>query len=568
MKRFATLFAQLDETTKTNQKVAAMVDYFQKTPAEDAAWAVYFLRGRRPKRLVRSRLLREWAAEIADVPEWLLAECHSTVGDSAETAALLLPRNETDRPTRSVGVPRNTNLSMLKQSKDRPLHEWMNNHILPLRLVDDQEKQQRIVEWWGKLDMPKRFVLNKLLTGAFRVGVSQALLTRALAEVGNIDKSIIAHRLMGDWQPTPAFFNQLLAEDDDGQLALSKPYPFYLAYPLETDITELGNIADWTAEWKWDGIRAQLIRRDGETFLWSRGEELITARYPEITTAAMQLPDGTVLDGEILGWKHDNVLSFTQLQRRIGRKAVGKNLLREVPVILLTYDLLELDGQDIRQLTQDERRRALEQIIAAADHSALHISELITVSDWSKLISLRDESRERLVEGLMLKHRNGVYEVGRKRGQWWKWKVDPYTIDAVMVYAQKGSGRRGGLFSDYTFAVWNDTRDELVPFAKAYSGLTDAEMRQVDAFVKSNTRERFGPMRSVTPKLVFELAFENIQQSTRHKSGIAVRFPRIVRWRRDKKPEDADSIGTILGMFPEPLDLDLPADKGLFDHLE
>lgn len=527
MNRFSNLFARLDATTKTNEKIAAMVDYFEHAPPEDAVWAVYFLSGRRPKRLIQSKLLRLWAAEIAAIPEWLLVESHSAVGDSAETAALLLPP-----ATKKI---------------ERPLHVWLTEHILPLRDLDDEEKQARVVAWWQGVDGTERFLLNKLLTGAFRVGVSQRLLTRALARFSGIEEAAVAHRLMGAWQPTSDFYSELLSpETSDADI--SRPYPFYLAYPLEDDPAKLGDLDDWQVEWKWDGIRAQLVRREGETFIWSRGEELVTERYPEVAAAAHKLPDGTVLDGELLPWQDGQVLPFAQLQRRIGRKKVGKKLLEEVPVILLCYDLLELEGADVRQRPQSWRREQLATVISAAAHDNLLLSELVFAESWQALVQRHTESRARRVEGFMLKRKSAAYGAGRRRGDWWKWKVEPYTIDAVLIYAQRGSGRRASLYSDYTFAVWDG--DQLVPFAKAYSGLTDAEMRRVDNFVRRNTRERFGPVRSVNPQLVFELAFESIQPSRRHKSGIAVRFPRILRWREDKKPEEADSLDTLKGMLP------------------
>ncbi len=524
MKHFAELFGRLDSTTKTLEKVAAMVAYFEQAAPADAAWAVYFLSGRRPKRLIQSKLLRTWAAEIARIPEWLLIESHSAVGDSAETAALLLP-------------PPN-------RESDLPLHIWMSKRILPLRGLDEHEQRQHVLAWWDEVDGTERFLLNKLLTGSFRVGVSQRLLTRALADYSDIDSAVMAHRLMGKWQPSADFYNSLFSEETT-DADISRPYPFYLAYALEADPDTLGDIDDWQIEWKWDGIRAQLVKREGKIFLWSRGEELVTERYPEVIAAAEGLPDGTVLDGELLPWKEGEVMPFAQLQRRIGRKTVGKKLLKEVPVILLCYDLLEHNGEDMRTLPQSERRRKLEALLTTCN---VQLSQIVTESNWHALAELREQSRARMVEGFMLKRKASPYRVGRKRGDWWKWKVDPYTIDAVLIYAQRGSGRRASLYTDYTFAVWDD--GELVPFAKAYSGLTDEEIRKLDHWIRRNTKERFGPVRSVTPKHVFELAFENIQESKRHKSGIAVRFPRILRWRHDKKPKDADTLDTIKEMLP------------------
>lgn len=527
MKAFAELYARLDATTKTNEKIAAMVDYFDGAPPEDAAWAAYFLSGRRPKRLIGAGLLRDWAAELSGTPDWLLVECHSAVGDSAETAALLLPP--------------------ASHSIERPLHQWMEAHVLPLRALNDDEKRAEVVAWWDCVEETERFVLNKLLTGAFRVGVSQRLLTRALAGHSGLDEAVVAHRLMGAWEPTADFYQALLHPDTE-DADISRPYPFFLAYALEEAPDTLGEIDAWQVEWKWDGIRAQLVRRAGESFLWSRGEELVTDRYPEVADAAESLPDGTVIDGELLPWRDGSVLPFAQLQRRIGRKTLGKKLLKEVPVILLCYDLLELEGNDVRAEPQSWRRERLEALVNQINHPNLLLSSTVEAESWDALGELHGESRDRMVEGFMLKRKSAPYRVGRRRGDWWKWKVEPYTVDAVMIYAQRGSGRRASLYSDYTFAVWDD--GELVPFAKAYSGLTDAEMRRVDSFVRRNTQERFGPVRSVTPELVFELAFENIQRSNRHKSGIAVRFPRILRWRHDKKPEEADTLDTIKAMLP------------------
>lgn len=531
MREFAALYGALDATTSTNEKIAAMVRYFEGAPPADAAWAVYFLSGRRPKRLIPAQLLRLWAADLTGIPIWLLEESYGAVGDSAETAVLLLP------PATAAS--------------EQSLRTWIEERILPLRQLDADGQREAVLQAWGELDDAERFVFSKLITGAFRVGVSQRLLTRALAEYSGVDAAVIAHRLMGSWKPTPRFFEELVAGDTT-DADRSRPYPFFLAYPLEQDPQVLGDVAEWQVEWKWDGIRAQLIRRDGETFLWSRGEELVTPRYPEIADAAEGLPDGTVLDGELLAWREGQVLPFAQLQRRIGRKSVGKKLLQEVPAALLLYDLLEWEGEDIRRWPLTRRRAQLEALVAELDDPRLPLSETVEARSWQELAGRREESRDRLVEGFMLKRRSSPYRVGRRRGDWWKWKIDPYTIDAVLIYAQKGAGRRANLYTDYTFAVWDG--DELVPFAKAYSGLTDAEIREVDRFVRDNTRERFGPVRSVRPELVFELAFENIQRSNRHKSGIAVRFPRIARWRRDKTIADADRLEMIKAMLPETAD--------------
>lgn len=536
MRLFADLYFTLDATTRTNDKVAAMRAYFDAAPPADAAWAVYFLSGRRPKRLLSALLLRRWAAELAGVPEWLQEEAYHAVGDSAETAALLLPD--------------------ATETADRPLAEWVEGVILPLREKDEAAQRAAVRDAWAELDDPGRYVLNKLITGGLRVGVSQRLLMRALAETAALPEATIAHRLMGAWEPTPAFYSTLVGPDDPGANAeadLARPYPFFLAYPLESDPAALGDVAEWQAEWKWDGIRAQLVRRDGQTFLWSRGEELVTDRYPEVAAAAEALPD-CVLDGELLAWSYADgrPQPFAALQQRIGRKTLGRKLLTDTPVVLLVYDLLEWQRQDWRERPLSERRAQLAALLAQTASEWLPLSTVITADSWAALASLREESRDRAVEGLMLKRLSSPYRVGRRRGDWWKWKIEPYTIDAVLIYAQRGSGRRAGLYTDYTFALWNgDERGagELVPFAKAYSGLTDAEIAEVDRFVRANTEDRFGPVRAVRPELVMEIAFESIQASGRHKSGVAVRFPRILRWRRDKTVAEADTLAALQSMI-------------------
>ncbi|MGL4422362.1 MAG: ATP-dependent DNA ligase [Gemmataceae bacterium] len=522
MKRFAELFGAIDETTKTTEKVAAMVAYFQEAPAADAAWAVYFLTGRKPRQIVPMKRLRQWAAELAGVPDWLFQECYDAVADSAETIALLVPGATT--PTAE------------------PLQEWIEVKLLPLRALPEPEQKLRLLALWGELDARQRFVGNKLITGAFRVGVSQQLVVRALSEVSGTEAPALTHRLMGDWLPTVAFYEELIGRRPSAATDASRPYPFFLASPLEAEPETLGPAADWFAEWKWDGIRSQLIRRGGETFLWSRGEELLTERFPEIAALGATLPEGTVIDGEILAGANDGtdaIRPFAELQKRIGRKTVSKKLLAECPATLLAYDVLEWNGADWRAEPQSVRRERLEQL-------PLRRSPLVPFETWGELAERRRESRARSVEGLMLKRKNAAYRTGRVRGDWWKWKIEPYSIDAVLIYAQRGSGKRASLYTDYTFAVWND--GVLVPFAKAYSGLTDAEIQQVDAFIRKNTRESFGPVRTVTPELVFEIGFEGIQESKRHKSGVAVRFPRILRQRFDKKPADADTLARVQGL--------------------
>ena len=563
MRDFAALYAELDATTRTGEKVAALVRYFGAAPPADAAWATYFLIGRRPRQAVPVARLRAWAAEAAGIPDWLFEECYATVGDLAETIALLTSQAD--------GSP-----------ASRPLAAWVEDALLPLQTADPAEQKRLVTAAWAKLTSRERFVWNKLITGAFRVGVSQKLVVRALAELSGLDEPTVAHRLMGDWQPSAGFFAHLIGSDtrdaDPG-----RPYPFFLAYALEAKLptddrgrlldadpaafaqtlqSTLGDLSDWQAEWKWDGIRAQLIRRRGQTFIWSRGEELVTDRFPELAAIGEHLPDGSTLDGEIMPFKDGQPLPFSVLQTRIGRKTLTRKALSEAPVVLFAYDLLEHEGSDVRGRPLRWRRSQLEHLVAAVHHPALRLSLLVQADSWEALARCQKASRAHQAEGLMLKRLDSAYGIGRVVGDWWKWKVAPYSVDAVLIYAQAGHGRRAGLFTDYTFAVWDGdpaAGGRLVPFAKAYSGLTDAEMRQVDAFIRANVVEKFGPVRAVKPQLVFELGFEGIQRSARHKSGIAVRFPRILRLRGDKRIEEADTLDAIRALLPaEPHRASLP----------
>ncbi len=528
MKAFADLYAALDETTKTNAKVEALVGYFRAVPPEDAVWAIHFLIGRRIKRLIETRKLAEWAIAEAGIPDWIFGDCYNAVGDLGETIALLLPAPVA--------------------SSEKPLRYWVEERLLPLRQWSDEQQHQSLVFAWREMDERQRFVWNKLITGEFRVGVSQNLVVRALAEVAGLSAEVIAHRLMGDWNPEAGFYSQLIA-GDTGDTDVSRPYPFFLAYPLEGEPAQLGEPAEWIVEWKWDGIRSQLIRRQWQTFVWSRGEELVTERFPELQALGGLLPEGTVIDGEILPWKEGLPLPFAQMQRRIGRKVLGPKILADVPVVLLAYDLIEWGGADIREWPLERRRGQLAELVGSlASTGRILLSAPVAFGSWEELARLRTESRDRRVEGFMLKRVGSPYRVGRKRGDWWKWKIEPYAIDCVLLYAQAGHGRRASLMTDYTFGVWDN--GELVPFAKAYSGLTNEEIARVDGWVRRNTVEKFGPVRRVKPELVFELAFEGIQKSPRHRSGIAVRFPRIARWREDKKAEEADTIETIRALSP------------------
>jgi len=549
MKAFAELYLRLDATTSSNAKLQALRDYFASAPAADAAWAVYFLAGGRPRQIVPSRLLRELSTQLSGLPEWLFEESYQAVGDLAETVSLLLPENP--------------------HGSDAGLADWVEQQLLPLRGQPAEQVRERLPQLWAQLDRPSLMLSLKLVTGSFRVGVSKLLVTRALAQLAGLDAKRVAQRMVGytdlSHRPVAASYLKLIAPEsaDEHQQRGGQPYPFFLAHALQLPVEQfdalLGPPQGWQVEWKWDGIRAQVVKRDGQLWVWSRGEELVTERFPELQGLAHMLPDGSVLDGEILVWKPGvegiAVQPFALLQQRLGRKTLGKKLLADAPVVLQAYDLLEYQGEDWRNHPQHVRRQQLEQLLAEHPLAPVLLSPLLAGDNWADLAGLREASRSLGVEGLMLKQRDALYGVGRTKdvGLWWKWKVDPFSVDAVLIYAQRGHGRRASLYSDYTFAVWDAPFGapgrSLVPFAKAYSGLSDEEMRRVDGIIRKTTVETFGPVRSVTPTLVFELGFEGIALSKRHKSGIAVRFPRMLRWRHDKPVEQADDLATLQALL-------------------
>jgi DNA ligase-1 len=520
MKIFARLIQTLDQTTKTNVKVAALETYFRQASDEDRIWALALLSGRAGKRQVSSKLLRTWAGEAASLPPWLFEESYHVVGDLAETIALLLH----EKPAEASDT----------------LNVWMQK-IKSFGSMTDIEMKDEVLNAWKSFDMNECFVFNKLITGNFRIGVSQQLVIKALASLLETDANAIAHRLMGNWNPETVTFQELLLSENQGD-GHSRPYPFFLAHPVE-DVGLLGDPEKWQAEWKWDGIRGQIVKRNNSIFIWSRGEELVTDKFPEVADLQSLLPEGTVLDGELLSYQNGQVLPFNVLQTRIGRKNISAKILQTAPVVLLAYDVLEYNGEDIRNTPLWARRKIVEKLVMEINSPVLLTSSLLEFSSWEQLAEIRTHSRANYTEGIMLKEKESVYGTGRKRGPWWKWKIDPLTIDAVLLYAQRGHGRRANMYTDYTFAVWD--QEVLVPFAKAYSGLTDKELGEIDHFIKKNTLDKFGPVRSVVPELVFEIAFEGINASQRHKCGVALRFPRIYKWRRDKKKEEANTLENL-----------------------
>lgn len=518
MKNFAALIYALEISNKTNDKINAIIEYLSVAVDEDKLWLIALFTGRRPKRPVKTTLIRQWALEITGLPEWLFLESYSNVGDLGETISLMLPK-----PQCRI---------------EKSISQWMQE-LATLYDKTDEEKKTYVVEAWNGLDYSERFIFNKLIGGGFRVGVSYKLLVNALAKFTGEEESKIMHSIMGDWNPMETGYAALV-EGEHVNADHSKPYPFCLAYPIDKPVEELGAPDEWQAEWKWDGIRGQIIKRGNEIFIWSRGEELVTPQFPELQLLTAHLSEGVVIDGEILAVKDGQVLSFNHLQKRLNRKTISKKLLQETPVGFYAYDLLEWKGEDIREKPFTERRQLLEQVVAHIPFGYVLLSPVVQFSEWKQLEALREEARDVNSEGLMLKAKSSVYHAGRKKGDWWKWKISPLSIDAVLIYGQKGSGRRSAFYTDYTFAVKSGS--QLVTIAKAYSGLTDKEIKEVDRFIKNNSIEKFGPVRTVKPELVFEIGFEGIAESNRHKSGVALRFPRILRWRKDKT---ADEINTI-----------------------
>lgn len=544
MREFAALFDALDATGSKAEKIAAMASCFAGRRDSSAAWMLYFLSGQRLKRTISARALARWVADASEIPEWLFRDSYAAVGDLAETISLLMD-------VRGAG-----------EAAPVMLVEWVEDRLSSLRGMDESAQRERVLGWLSELERTERFLLVKMMTGAMRVGVSKGLVIKAVAQAAEIPETLVAERMMGTWRPSEAFMARLMAPESEGETAIG-PRPFALASPIEELVgagnghaaeiaAVLGDVGGWLMEWKWDGIRAQLIRRaGGATAIWSRGEEVMTERFPEILAAAARLPAGTVLDGEVLAWRDGQPLPFATMQRRIGRTSLSARVLREAPVAMIAFDLLEAAGEDLRALPLRERRARLEVLIAAAGSERLSVSEVVRAGSWEEAAALRGDARARGVEGLMIKALDREYVAGRVRGAWWKWKIEPRTFDGVLIYAEPGHGRRAGLLTDYTLAVWDGATagtGKLVPVAKAYSGLTDAELGAMDAWIRAHTTGRFGVVRVVEPRQVFEIAYEGIARSTRHRGGVAVRFPRIVRWRKDKRAEEAETLGALTAL--------------------
>ncbi len=538
MKAFTELYDELDSTTSTNEKISALKKYFAKVDANDAMWAVLILTSRISKRVLTSRALRESFLKLTGYEEWLFDESYSQVGDTAETISLLLSTLEISRPESIAS----------DASLEKPLHEWLEVAIPELgQLKDEDLRAQKLLSYWQALTSLEVFLLNKLMTGSLRVGVSEKLVVRALAEVFEIETDQVSHRLTGANEPGAENFHRLVSKEKTKVLP-SQPYPFCLAYAWNERSEKSWQPDQWCIEWKYDGIRSQVIRRTGAVWIWSRGEDDISSSFPDIAELFAKMPDGTVVDGEIVIIRDGKIQSFQDLLKRLGRKKVSALTLKNYPAAFIAYDCLEANSIDLRNEPLVKRRQSLSQIMTPLLSEKMRLSPALAAGNLTEIETLREASRDQDAEGLMIKHWQSPYSVGRKTGHWWKHKVDPLTLDAVLIYAQAGTGRRANLYTDYTFALWSDEK-VLVPFAKAYSGLDQTEIDELDSWIRRHTKEKFGPVRSLEPYHVFEIGFEGIAASSRHKSGIAVRFPRILRWRRDKKFSEADQLSTAFKLL-------------------
>lgn len=536
MKRFARLFFNLDHTNRSSEKVSLLAKFFKQETPNDVAWAVYLLSGKKLAKKLNMAKLKEWIQAYAGIPSWLFQECYATTGDLAETITLLVPKTK--------------NNQIVEENSD--LSGWIENFMIPLVDKPEELQKEEIFSVWRTLSHLEIFIFLKIITGGFRVGVQAKLVYRALEKAFGVRTEIISMRAMGKWHPSTRFFNSLI-DPEIHELPGDKPLPFYLASPLvikEPNLTDqLGLVSDWLIEPKWDGIRGQLIHTPKQTYLWSRGEEIISQSFPEIVEDLHTWGDSFILDGEILPGTPQNIGTFATLQKRIGRKTAGKKLRQTNPAFFMAFDCLYYNQKDLRTLKQTDRRTILQSILEKVLHSCLHLSPHLLFSEWDAVAKAIKSSREKRIEGFLLKRKTGIYKNGRVRGDWWKWKIHPLTLDLVLVYAQAGHGRRSGLFTDYTFAVWKERK--LVPLTKAYSGLNDQEIVQLDRWIKQNTLKKFGPSRQVVAEHVFEIAFEGVQVSKRHQSGIALRFPRIQRWRKDKTIDHADNIEQVKAMVPK-----------------
>jgi len=512
MRLFGQLLQACLQEPKTLQKISLLSDYFNEESPENMPMALHFLMGENMGRFCSGRQLREWAAQLLGLPDWLVDESYEALGDNSETISLLFP----NKPS-SLAHDLKAVCERIQQLKSEPI----------------DVKKDWIIDVWSKSSRDDIYTFNKLLGGGIRIGASKKNVLKALSRTVHLDVDILEQRLLGTWEPTKIAYDALVNPDDIAGKGTC-PYPFFLASPIQDVDATLMPFSDWQIEPKWDGIRAQLVHRQEGTQLWSRGNDLISDQFPDILDSASELPYG-VYDGEVLAWGADGPQPFADLQKRLNRKKVTRQLLASIPCIMMLYDCLEFEGVDVREQALHERCKKIRDL-----RPPFYTSNPLTLNGVSALNDYVKNARNNRVEGVIIKRLSSAYKSGRVRGDWWKLKVDPLLLDVVIMYAQKGKGIRSGLFTDYTFGVWDN--NQLVPIGKAYSGLTNDEIKQVHQILNNHLTDRFGPVRGVSPCVVLEVAFDSIQESPRHKSGLALRFPRINRLRLDKPVEEANSL--------------------------
>jgi DNA ligase 1 len=514
--RFAPLLDSLAFTPSRLGKLRLMHEYFMSTPDPDRGWALAALTGELSFAGVKPAQIRDLVLERVDAELFSLS--HDFVGDLAETVALIWPKKHGANHVPSLSEVVDSMAVATRDSSGALLGAWLD-----------------------ALDATARWALLKLATGALRVGVSARLAKTALAEdsTASLDEiEAVWHALHPPYTELFAWLEGRAARPELGDRPTFTP--LMLAQPLEEDDIPKLSPADYRAEWKWDGIRVELVGRGGERRLYSRSGDDIGAAFPDLLAT---LNEDVVLDGELLVMRDGVIAPFNDLQQRLNRKIATSKMIADYPAWLRLYDILERAGEDLRPLPFDERRHRLEQWYRAAPRTRMDISPLLPFTAWDQLREFRDTARERAIEGLMLKRGDSAYVSGRPKGPWFKWKRDALTVDTVLMYAQRGHGKRSSFYSDYTFGVWREA--ELVPVGKAYSGFTDEELRRLDRWIRDHTIDRFGPVRAVEPDLVLEVAFDSVHRSTRHKSGLAMRFPRIHRIRWDKPAAEADQVETL-----------------------
>jgi len=527
MKAFAKLISNLEQTSKEAFKVTALAQYFSNATDEDKLWTLALFTGTRPKRVVDIKALKEFAEQVYTEGEWLFEASHQIVGDMAETIAYFLPK--------------------AKRNGNHTLSEWISM-IRTIFNAERIDQRDAITKAWDTLRPEERFIFNKLITGGFRIDVSLKLLSKALAIVTGKDENLLAHKLNSDWHPDEVSFETLIFTENP-EAEKSKPYPFHLAHTLESTVAELGDISNWQVERKWDGIRVQVIVRGNKISIWSRKGDILSSKVPELKPLAESMEDGTVLDGELICFKNGKILPINNLRTRFGRRNNSKKQFEESPCVFMAYDILEFKGEDIRNKDLAERRKKLEKVILQYydEHKIILLSDIINNDNWESINSEREKSREHQVTGLVLKNKKSIYGSSRVEGDWWKWPVDPLFIDAILLYAQAGEGGSSKMYREYSFALWHG--EDLVTFAKAKSGLEDKELKELTSFVKKNTKEKFGPVRSVAAVQIFRLAFDSITASKRHKSGILLKNPRLIEWLRDKNIEDGNNLDDLKKML-------------------